>query len=89
MVSNKNNAQYTTNFNVENPLGWIELLGMNKAVNAEDHTITICVEEEPAYRRCKIEYAQRERHKVYLLLRVQQLQKQPTNLYKRLQSHFI
>ena len=37
------------------------LLGMSKAVNAEDHTITICIEEEPAYRRCKTEYTQRER----------------------------
>ena len=39
-----------------------------KAVNAEDH-MTIYV-EEPAYRRCKTEYAQRqkerERHKEYL-----------------------
>ena len=36
-------------------------LGMSKAVNAEDHTTTICIEEEPAYSRCKTEYAQRER----------------------------
>ena len=34
---------------------------MSKAVNGEDHTATICVEEEPAYSRCKTEYAQRER----------------------------
>ena len=32
----------------------------HKAVNAEDHT-TLCGEEEPTYRRCKTEYAQRER----------------------------
>ena len=32
-----------------------------KAVNAEDH-MTIYV-EEPAYRRCKTEYAQRERER--------------------------
>ena len=31
-----------------------------EAVNAEDHT-AFCGEEEPAYRRCKTEYAQRER----------------------------
>ena len=36
---------------------------MSKAVNAEDHTITISLEEEPAYRRCKTEYAQRERER--------------------------
>ena len=43
------------------------LLIGDEAVNAEDHT-TICGEEEPAYRRSKTEYAQRERerHKEYL-----------------------
>ena len=39
------------------------LLGMSKVVNAEDHTATIYVEEEPAYSRCKTEYAQRERER--------------------------
>ena len=34
---------------------------MSKAVNAEDHTTTICIEEEPAYRRRRTEYTQRER----------------------------
>ena len=65
----------------------------DEVVNAEDHT-TICVEEEPVHRRNKTEYAQREREREaqsISLLRIQQLQKQPTttNLYKRLQSHFI
>ena len=34
----------------------------DEAVNAEDHT-TICGEEEPAYRRSKAEYAQKERER--------------------------
>ena len=36
-----------------------------------DHTITICVEEEPAYGRCKTEYAEREREaqRIYLLIK--------------------
>ena len=41
---------------------FLELLVGNKAVNAEDHT-TICGEEEPAYRRSKAKYAQRERER--------------------------
>ena len=66
-----------------------------------DHTIRICGEEEPAYRRYETEYAERERqrqrqrdrerqrHKeVSLISKMQQLQI-TTNLYKRLQSHFI
>ena len=46
-----------------------------EAVNVEDHTATICVEEEPTYSRCKTEYAQREREaqRMYLL-RMQHLQ---------------
>ena len=53
----------------------VEVVG-DEAVNAEDHT-TICCEEGPAYRRSNTEYAERERerHKEYLLLRMQQLQK--------------
>ena len=35
---------------------------VDEAINAEDHT-TICGEEEPAYRRCKAEYGQRERER--------------------------
>ena len=70
---------------------------MSKAVNAEDHTATICVEEEPAHSRCKTEYAERERERerereaqrISLLTRMQQLQLRTTNLYKRLQSHFV
>ena len=34
----------------------------DEAVNAEDHTV-FYGEEEPAYRRCKTEYAQRERER--------------------------
>ena len=41
---------------------------MSKAVNAEDHTTTICIEEEPAYSRCKTEYAQRERGTKYIYI---------------------
>ena len=63
-----------------------------KAVNAEDITQSICVEEEPAYRRYETEYAQREREigtkSISIKERVQQLQ-MTTNLYKRLQGHFI
>ena len=33
-----------------------------EAVNTEDHT-TLCGEEEPAYRRSKAKYAQRERER--------------------------
>ena len=68
---------------------------MSKAVNVEDHTTTICIEEEPAYSRCKTKYAHTERErerergtKRYILLGMQQLQI-TANLYKRLQSHFI
>ena len=59
----------------------------NKAVNAEDHK-TICVEEEPAYRRCKTEYAhthtlrERETHthtqRVSLLTKCNSYKEQPT-----------
>mgnify|MGYP006973974078 CR=1 FL=1 len=52
----------------------------DEVVNAENHT-AICGEEEPAYRRCKVEYAQRERERErereaqrISLLRMQQLQ---------------
>ena len=58
---------------------------MSKAVNAEDHTITICLEEEPAYRRCKAEYAQREREAQSMSLiksATANDNQQPTNLYK-------
>ena len=63
----------------------------DEAVNAEDHTAISDV-EEPAYRRSKAKYAhkERERHKEYHYIhRKQQLQIRTTNLYKRLQSHFI
>ena len=69
-----------------------DLLGMSKAVNAEEITQSICVEEEPAYGRCKTEYAQRERERerqrMSIFIKGQQLQ-MTTNLYKTLQSHFI
>ena len=39
---------------------WVVGCVGDEAVNAEDHT-TFCGEEEPAYRWCKTEYAQRER----------------------------
>ena len=48
----------------------------DEAVNAEDYT-TVCGEEEPVYRRCKGEYAEREREREaqrISLLRMQQLQ---------------
>ena len=38
-------------------------MGMSKAVNAEARTTTICVEEEPAYKRWKTEYTHRERER--------------------------
>ena len=50
--------------------------------------------KDPAYMRNKTEYAQRvrererEAQRIYLL-RMQQLQLGTTNLYKRLQGHFI
>ena len=67
-----------------------EIVG-DEVVNAEDHTTFYDV-EEPAYRRSKAKYAhkERERHKEYHYIhRKQQLQIRTTNLYKRLQSHFI
>ena len=74
----------------EHPTLLYQLLGMSKAVNAEDHTATICVEEEPAYSRCKTEYAQRERERgtknMSIFIEMQQLQLRTTNLYKRLQK---
>ena len=68
------------------------MLGM-KAVNAEDHT-ALYGEEEPAYRRSNTEYErererEREAQRISLLTRMQQLQLRTTNLYKRLQSHFV
>ena len=61
-----------------------------EAVNTEDHT-TLCGEEEPAYRRSKAKYAQRERERgtknVYIHKKATVTI--TTNLYKRLQSHFI
>ena len=65
----------------------------DKVVNAEDHT-AFCDVEEPAYRRNKARYAQRERErergtKNISIHKMQQLQIRTTNLYKRLQGHFI
>ena len=64
-----------------------------KAVNAENHT-TFCDVEEPAYRRNKARYAHTERDtergtKNISIHKMQQLQIRTTNLYKRLQGHFI
>ena len=63
----------------------------DEVVNAEDHT-TICVEEEPVHRRNKTEYAQREREReaqiISLFIKCNSYTI-TTNLYKRLQSHFI
>ena len=59
-------------------------MGISKAVNAEDHTTTICVKEGPAYSRCKIEYAQRgrERGTKYIFIKnatvTKNSQQQPT-----------
>ena len=40
----------------------IPIVGLSiKAVNAKEITQSICVEEEPAYRRYETEYAHRER----------------------------
>ena len=68
-----------------------------KAVNAEDH-ITIYDVEETAYRRNKEEYAhtqrerererEREAQRISLFIRCNTY-KITTNLYKRLQGHFI
>ena len=66
----------------------------DKAVNVEDHTTFYDV-EELAYRRNKARYAQRERErergtKNISIHKMQQLQiRTTTNLYKRLQGHFI
>ena len=43
------------------PYSWLRIVG-DKAVNAEDHT-TFCDVEEPAYRRNKARYTQRERER--------------------------
>ena len=65
----------------------------DEAVNAEDHT-TICGEEEPAYRGSNTEYAQGERERerqkrISLYSQKCNSYNITTNLYKRLQSHFI
>ena len=52
----------------------------NEAVNAEDHT-TFCGEEEPAYRRSKTKYAQREREaqRISVFIQMQQIQNNSNN----------